>query len=95
MEIHAVTELLHKIKQTQGWPRIDFIRSLQTMILDAPDLADEDMQEVLTDIAYDLNFYDDSPDRDEEAGYYGDKKLDEIITAAIQKTEAYEAGNRP
>ena len=54
-------------------------------------MPDEDIQQIFSDLAYDLNFYDNEPDRDEALGYYGDDKLQEVVTTAIKNIEAYEA----
>ena len=91
-KVQTIKELLHKIKQTSGWPRMESIRTIQSMILDEPDMPDDDIQQIFSDLAYDLNFYeDDARDRDEELGYYGDEKLIEVVTTAIKTIEEYEA----
>ncbi|HUS00269.1 MAG TPA: hypothetical protein VMY77_00995, partial [Chitinophagaceae bacterium] len=65
---------------------------LQNMILDEPDMPGEDIQQIFSDLAYDLNFYEDDPrDRNEELGYYGDDKLVAVVDTAIKKIEAYES----
>jgi len=93
-KIHTIKELLHTIKRTSGWPRIESIRSLQNMILDEPDMPDDNIQQIFSDLAYDLNFYDNDPEGGDKAlGYYGDDKLMEVVEAAIKKIEAYEADN--
>ena len=92
-KVHTIKELLHTIKRTSGWPRMEAMRSLQNMILDEPDMPDEDIQQIFSDLAYDLNFYDNEPGRDEALGYYGDDKLMEVVDTAIKKIEAYEADN--
>ena len=70
--------------------RIEAIRTVQNMILDEPDMDDEDIQQIFSDLAYDLNFYD-KDEKDESLGYYGDDKLIEVVDTAIKKIEAYEA----
>jgi hypothetical protein len=90
-KVQTIKELLHTIKRTSGWPRMESIRAIQNMILDEPDMPDEDIQQIFSDLAYDLNFYDNEPDRDEALGYYGDDKLMEVVDTAITKIEAYEA----
>ena len=92
-KVQAIKELLHTIQRTSGWPRMEAIRRIQTIILDEPDMPDEKIQQVFSDLAYDLNFYEDEPlDRDEKLGYYGDDKLIEVVDAAIKKIGEYEAG---
>ena len=91
-KVQTIKELLLKIKLTSGWPPKDAISSVQNMILDEPDMPDDDLQQIFSDLAYDLNFYEDEPgDRDEQLGYYGDDKLVEVVDTAIKKIEAYEA----
>jgi hypothetical protein len=71
---------------------MEAIRSVQTMILDEPDMPDENIQQVFSDLAYNLNFYEDEPrDRHEALGYYGDDKLVEVVDTAIKKIEEYES----
>jgi hypothetical protein len=91
-KVQTIKALLHKIIHTSGWPRMESIRTVQNMILDEPDMPDEDIQQIFSDLAYDLNFYANDPrDRDEKLGYYGDEKLIDIVTAAIKKIDEYEA----
>ena len=87
-KIQTIKQLLHTIKQALGWPRVEAIGKVQTMILDEPDMPDEAIQQIFSDLAYDLNFYEDDPrDRDAALGYYGDDKLVEIVDTAIKKIE--------
>jgi len=91
-KIQTIKELLSIIRQTSGWPRMESIRTVQNRILNEPDMPDEDLKQIFSDLAYDLNFYEDEPlDRDENLGYYGDEKLHEVVTTALRKIEEYKA----
>jgi hypothetical protein len=82
--IAEVRELLHKIQRTYAHQRAETIGQLQEKIWDESNEFDEEVQQALDDLASDLNFYETDPrDRDEALGYYGDDKLNEIITSAL------------
>jgi len=47
---------------------------------------DENANEILSELAYDLDFYEPNEEwRKEDPSYYGDDRLEEEIQAAIQK----------
>ncbi|MBK6730818.1 MAG: hypothetical protein IPG60_07590 [Bacteroidetes bacterium] len=50
---------------------------------------DENTNEILSELAYDLDFYEPNDElRKEDSSYYGDDRLEEEIRTAIQKLEA-------
>lgn len=88
-KIDDIRELLFKVERSYAGARAGHIAALQEKIWDEPAIADEAIQQFLSDLAFDLNFYErDERDRDEALGYYGDERLLTIITRAIKKTEA-------
>ena len=50
---------------------------------------DENENEVLTQLSYDLDFYEPNEElRKEDPSYYGDDRLEEVVKFAIQKLQA-------
>lgn len=88
--IPDIKELLIKITRTYASERAKYISDFQNKIWDELSLEDEDLQQYLTDVAGDLNFYEtDARDRNEALGYYGDPRLNEIIKGAIEKVDLF------
>ncbi len=84
-----ITELLLKVKHLYGNSRAEYIRKLQDKIWDETS-DNAELEAFLSTLAGDLNFYEtNEEDRDESLGYYGDKRLDEIINAAIESLKQY------
>ncbi len=71
--------------------RYSLIKKFQERIWNDDKYSNNKMvNEVLKDLAYDLDFYE--PDdnlRKESASYYGDARLEEEIKAALRKIEYY------
>ncbi len=74
-KLHEIKELLKKIQRTYSVQRAEYISTLQNIISDETIEFDDDIQQVLSDLYYDLNFYEEeSRDRDEALGYYGEQR---------------------
>lgn len=85
-DMAEIKSLLIKIQRTYAQQRKESIRQLQDAIWDETKEREEALQDVLSSLADDLNFYEDDPrDRDENLGYYGDERLSEIVTSALTK----------
>ena len=67
--------------------RRQLINKFQQMVWDAPeDLSGSWEWDILRDLAYDLDLYEtDISARFEDASYYGDERLEEVIRAALRK----------
>jgi hypothetical protein len=88
--LYELKSLLLKIQRTYARQRTESISQLQDKIWNEPNEYDEELQQVLSDLASDLNFYENDPrDRDEALGYYGDQRLSEIITSTLEKISEY------
>jgi hypothetical protein len=73
-------EILEKIL-TDKVNRKQLISEFQELIWN-----DENANELLSELAYDLDFYEPNEEwRKEDSGYYGDEKLENEIKSAIQK----------
>jgi hypothetical protein len=89
-KVDDIKELLYKVERSYAAARTGNIAALQEKIWDEPAIANEAIQQFLSDLAFDLNFYESNErDRDEALGYYGDERLLTIISRAIEKTEAF------
>ena len=88
-----IKKLLSKIQRSHGEERTASIGVLQDLIWNEEEFDNETLEEVLSNLAYDLNFYEsETRDRDESLGYYGDQHLVEVIEAANEKLDLYIAG---
>ncbi len=53
--------------------------------------TDERVNEILSELAYDLDFYEPKEEwRKEDSSYYGEERLRQEIHSALQKLEEYE-----
>ncbi len=89
-DLDKIKTLLFKIQRAYGQERSIYIGQLQDMVWEDKPPGDEDVNDILTDLAGDLNFYEPvEKDRDESLGYYDDERLDEIVGTAIERIETY------
>lgn len=82
-------ELLEKIL-TDKSNRKQLVSEFQELIWN-----DENASEILSELAYDLDFYE--PDenlRRQDQSYYGDERLEEEIKSALQKLKEQSPDNR-
>ena len=88
--ITEIKDLLLKIQRTYAYERGVCIGKVQDLIWDEIKIDDEEFYQFLSDLAYNLNFYEEEPrDREEELGYYGDEKLNVILSAALENIDVY------
>ena len=88
--ITEIKDLLLKIRRTYAYERGVCIGKVQDMIWDEIKIDDEEFYQFLSDLAYNLNFYEEKArDREEELGYYGDEKLNVILSAALENIDVY------
>lgn len=89
-KVKEIKELLYKIQRSYASERAALIAAMQEKIWNDPVIEDEPMQQFLSDLAFDLNFYEpNAKDRDEGLGYYGDPRFMGIIHNAIEKVELH------
>ena len=88
--VPEIKSLLLKIQRTYAYERGVCIGRVQDIIWDEIQIDDEEFHQFLSDLAYNLNFYEqESRDREEEPGYYGDEKLNVILGSALERIETY------
>ncbi|WP_411973585.1 hypothetical protein ACLCDV_10090 [Sphingobacterium sp. Lzh-3] len=75
-------EILEQILKDKN-NRSSLIKQFQELIWN-----DENANEILSELAYDLDFYEPNEEwRKKEPSYYGDDRLEEEIKSAIQKLQ--------
>lgn len=80
--LRAVLEAEHPIKQK---PTKEF----QDEVWNDESIQDETLNEILSELAYDLDFYEPNEEwRKEVPDYYYDDRLEVVIKTAIQKLQA-------
>lgn len=88
MIINKLKELLGEALGSSGEGRIKAIKEFQNIIWDDTSIQDDNLNDVLTDVAYRLDFYEPNEEwRKEDPSYYGDDRLEEEIKSAIQKLQ--------
>ena len=88
--LKAILALLNRLEFTYAPERLAIIHQLQDKIWDEPGVENEEVQSLLDDLASDLNFYEPvEEDRDESLGYYGDKRLFELVAAIQNKIKIH------
>jgi hypothetical protein len=88
MLIERLIKLLNIALLSLGKTRLDAIKEFQNTVWDDNSIDDENINDILTDIAYILDFYEpDEEWRKEDPSYYGDDKLEILVKTAIQKLQ--------
>ena len=91
MLLQDIKGLLAKAQSSNGEERVSCIQNIQNIIWNDETIEDEYLNDILTDIAYILDFYEYNKEwRKEAPNYYGDEKLDQELKYAIAKLEEYE-----
>jgi hypothetical protein len=81
-----IIENLHKILSEREPVRMELIKSFQNEVWEDESIKDEALNEILSELAYDLDFYEPKEEwRKEDPSYYGDDRLEKEIKMAIQK----------
>jgi len=79
---------LHEILNPIQGAREPMIRQLQNKIWDGDTGSDEELNEILSELAYDLDFYEpDTEMRKESDGFFDQERLVEMVNFTIRKLE--------
>jgi hypothetical protein len=71
----------HRIKQ-------ELIKEFQDEVWNDESIQDETLNEILSELAYDLDFYEHNEEwRKESLSFYDDYRLEEVVKTAIQKLQ--------
>lgn len=84
--IVEIIESLNKILSESEPVRTELIKSFQNEVWDDESIKNEFLNEILSELAYDLDFYEPNEEwRKEDPSYYGDDRLKKEIRKAIKK----------
>lgn len=80
--------LLQCILEAESPSKDKLIKEFQEEVWNDESLQDPKLNEVLSELAYDLDFYESNEQwREGNLGYYGNNKLKNIMKNAIQKLQ--------
>lgn len=86
MLINILKDLLTKALNSSDKERQNNIKQFQNIVWNDTSIKDELLNDLLTDIAYLLDFYEPNEElRKEDPSYYDDNRLEEEVKLAIQK----------
>lgn len=85
-----IIQSLNYILDAQHPERTELVKKLQNAIWNDESIEDERLNEILSELAYDLDFYEPNEEwKKESPNYYGDERLEELIKLGMQKIEEY------
>lgn len=85
-----IIQSLNYILDAQHPERTELVKKLQNAIWNDESIQDERLNEILSELAYDLDFYEPNEEwKKESPNYYGDERLEELIKLGMQKIEEY------
>jgi hypothetical protein len=81
---------LNHILDAQNSERTELVKELQNEIWSDESIQDDKLNEILSGLAYDLDFYEPNEEwKKESPNYYGNERLEEVLKLGIQKIEDY------
>ena len=81
-------QFLQVILETELPVRQELIKDFQDEVWNDESMQDETLNEILSELAYDLDFYEPNEEwKKEIPSYYGDDRLEVVIKTAIQKLQ--------
>lgn len=90
MKTIELIKLLQSILEAQHSNRSELVKEFQDKIWNEESLLTENLNKLLSELAYDLDFYEPNEEwRKESPNYYGDKYLEELIKLKIKQIEEY------
>ena len=96
LEIDSIKNLLHLIQNEELPGRVNNIKTFQQLVWNNEFITKNALvDDILLDLAYDLDFYEPNPDwRKEDISFYGEDRLVENIQKTLQAIEALEIKNK-
>jgi hypothetical protein len=86
-----IIEILNKILLEKEPVKSGFIDSFQAEVFNDESITDEVLEEIVANLAYDLDFYEPNEEGRKESGsFYGSERLEEIIKGGITKIQNYD-----
>jgi hypothetical protein len=82
-------EFLQFVLKSEQPIKQELIKGFQNEIWNDESIQDETLNEILSELAYDLDFYEPNEEwRREDPSYYDEDRLEEILKNAILKLQA-------
>lgn len=79
---------LNKILEEKEPVRAELIKTFQNKVLNDETIEDESLNEILTELAFDLDFYEPNEEwQQEDNSFYGTERLAEVLKSALQKLQ--------
>lgn len=90
MILKQFIQILDSAQNISGSERTNKLKEFQEVVWDDETIQDEVLNDVLSTLAYDFDFYEpDKKMRDEDPSYYGDERLSEEIKTGLEKLKKY------
>ena len=91
MILNQLIEILDSAKNSSGSERANKVKEFQEIVWDDETIQDETLNDILSTLAYDFDYYEsDKKMRDEDPSYYGDERLSEEIRTGLEKLKKYQ-----
>lgn len=93
--IFEIVQSLKYILSVRYSERIALVKKFQNEIWNDESVRDERLNEILSELAYDLDFYEPNEEwKGESSNYYGDEILENLIKSGMRKIEEYNKFSR-
>lgn len=93
--IHELIALLNQILKSEISDRSKLINEFQKEIWDSGSVGDTHLDEILSEIAYDLDFYEPNEEWQKEfLSYYGNEKLTELLNSRLSLLQRFLKGEQ-
>lgn len=90
-----IVQLLKQILNERTLYRVKLIKVFQNEVWNDENIKDSNLNEILSELAYDLDFYEPNEEwRMESTSYYDDEQLSEIVKSGIIKIEEYQKASQ-
>ena len=95
ISLAEIIDNLHKIIETKKPSKTKLLSSFQSKIFTDESISDEFSNEILTEPAYDLDFYEPNDEaRKENYSYCGSENLAQLVTSALKTLIRYKVKNK-
>ena len=85
-----IIEILNKILVEDEPVKSELIGDFQTDIFKDENTVNETLDEIISDLAYDLDFYEPNEElRNQDSSFYNNERLEQIIKAGITEINNY------
>ena len=91
--MNSIVDILNFLRSILEAPfplRAELVKVFQNAIWNDESILDEDLNEILSELAYDLDFYEPNEEwKKESINYYGNDHLNELLKQGIEQIESY------